>query len=315
MAHGSPNWTRGSFLSFRSLVERVIEAWLNDVDLSEQTVRRLIEVSDRFVSFVEGVGQSRDGNAQDLPDLCHRFVNALLSSDTGSRQAALATMHLRRASLRLLFRTARDLGIFEGDPTLDLSLPPRFSLGARALTDEEVALCRSFSLSSLRETRLPAAWALAEATARTAEIPHIRVSDVDIERGRVWIHGSPKTEARWGRLGAWGLAQVTRRIESLADADARLIYADADARLIYTGRGNPEAKQAASCIAIAETLTRAGLGGDPYVRPISVVAWAGLSIFQETGRIDEVARRLGMRSLDRAARLIGFDWKGAGERE
>lgn len=213
-------------------------------------------------------------------------------------------MHLRRASLRLLFRTARDLGIFEGDPTLDLSLPPRTSLGARALTDEEVALCRSFSLGSLRETRLPAAWAVAEATARTAEIPHIRVSDVDIERGRVWIHGSPKTEARWGRLGAWGLTQVKKRIESVGGADAPLIYA---------GRGNPEAKQAASCIAIAETLTRAGLTGDPYVRPISVVAWAGLSIFQETGRIEEVARRLGMRSLDRAARLIGFDWKSAGE--
>jgi len=29
----------------------------------------------------------------------------------------------------------------------------------------------------------------------------------------------------------------------------------------------------------------------------------------ETGRIDEVARRLGMHSLDRAAQLIGFDWR------
>lgn len=56
-------------LSFRSLVERVIEAWLNDVDLSEQTVRRLIEVSERFVSFVEGVGESNDGTTQDFADL------------------------------------------------------------------------------------------------------------------------------------------------------------------------------------------------------------------------------------------------------
>ena len=44
---------------------------------------------------------------------------------------------------------------------------------------DEVILCRSFSLHTLTETRQPAAWALAEATARTSEIPLIRASHVD----------------------------------------------------------------------------------------------------------------------------------------
>jgi hypothetical protein len=66
-------------------------------------------------------------------------------------------MHVRRSSLRLLFRIARsELGL-EGDPTLDLKLPPRSSAAARPLTDDEVALGRSYSLHNLDVTRLPAA--------------------------------------------------------------------------------------------------------------------------------------------------------------
>jgi integrase/recombinase XerC len=59
-------------------------------------------------------------------------------------------------------------------------------------------------------------------------------------------------------------------------------------------------------------LTHAGLGEAPDVRPSSVAAWAGRRIFEETGRIDVAAQRLGMRSLDRAARFIGWDWAANG---
>jgi hypothetical protein len=56
-------------------------------------------------------------------------------------------------------------------------------------------------------------------------------------------------------------------------------------------------------------LRRAGLHDEPGVKPRSVTAWAGKQIFNQRGRIDDVAVRLGMRSLDRAARLIGWDWR------
>jgi integrase/recombinase XerC len=41
---------------------------------------------------------------------------------------------------------------------------------------------------------------------------------------------------------------------------------------------------------------------------LSVTAWAGATILRETCRIDEAARRLGMRSLDRTAALVGWQW-------
>jgi len=53
---------------------------------------------------------------------------------------------------------------------------------------------------------------------------------------------------------------------------------------------------------------RSGLAGEPDVRPASVAAWAGRKVFDTTGSIEEAARVLGVRSLDRAARLIALDW-------
>src|SRR5207302_9715474 len=101
-------------------------------------------------------------------------------------------MHLRRSALRLYFRTLRQIGVAVGDPTQDLVLPPRSCLAVRPLMDDEIVVCRSFSLQTLTATRQPAAWALAEATARTSEIPHIVVSDVDLPGGRVWIRSEER---------------------------------------------------------------------------------------------------------------------------
>jgi integrase/recombinase XerC len=198
--------------------------------------------------------------------------------------------------------TQRQLGVYDGDPTIDLVLPPRSFLAVRPLTDDEIVVCRSYSVQMLTATRQPPAWALAEATARTSEIHHILVSDLDFTNNRVWLHGSSKAEPRWGSLSDWGAAQLARRIGRLKNASVE------DPAVAYEGRGSEESAQTSSCIAFAETLMRAGIGREPDVRPGSVVAWAGRRIFEETGFIEEVARRLGIRSLDRAARFIGWGW-------
>jgi hypothetical protein len=45
------------------------------------------------------------------------------------------------------------------------------------------------------------------------------------------------------------------------------------------------------------------------VRPNSIPAWRGVKELANGASIDEVAVLLGMRSLDRAATFIGFDWR------
>ena len=37
--------------------------------------------------------------------------------------------------------------------------------------------------------------------------------------------------------------------------------------------------------------------------------WAGARVFERSGRIEEVARRLGVQTLDSAARVIDWEWR------
>ena len=191
-------------------------------------------------------------------------------------------------------------------PTLDLVLPARSSLHTRPLTDDEVTLCRSFSVSSLTETRRPAAWALAEATARTSEIPHIRIMDFDLDERRAWLWGSLKAEPRWGRLTEWGCKQLARQVERLNEKGP-------DALLVYDGARDDKVAQISSCIAITDVLRMIGLAKEPDIRPHSVVAWAGRRVLCETSHIEAVAKALGARSLDRAASLINWEWREEAE--
>jgi integrase len=285
-------------------IDQVMRQLARTGALSEQSLRRITDVLRRFSRFAAALGDF-DGVHDITAELVGAFVDARAAD---GRPPRIATRHLRRSALRLLFRVARELDLAAGDPTLDLHLPPRSPTIARPLTDEEVGLCRTAALYSLTSSRLAAAWALAETSARTAELPHLRIADLDFDRERIWIHGSPRTEARWGQLSAWGQLQLERRVRELDPA------ADAQTSLVYSGAGTAESQQASSCQAIGETLQRAGLASEPDIRPVSVAAWAGACSLASTGRIEEVARALGCRSLDTAARMIGHDWRAIEDR-
>jgi integrase/recombinase XerC len=263
--------------------------------LSEQSFERLVELMERFARFAttgHGYGDLRRCDRS----LANDFVVAPTSL---SVSPSATVMHLRRCAVRLLFRVAREIGLVDTDPTLDLALPVRPDAAARPLLDAEVEVCRAVSMHRLDETRLPAAWALAEAGIRTGELAGVTIADIDLDGGRVWASGSRSSMARWADLDEWGSTRVERRL--------RRIEGDPHQPVVYTGSGSAKSRQAASCIAISVTLARAGLGDDPRVRPVSVTAWAGRQVFERADRIEDVRSYLGMRSLDRAARLIGLD--------
>jgi integrase/recombinase XerC len=251
---------------------------------------------DAFVDFAQSVGIA--GVTSISPGACEAFVR-LPTPDGVPPSPTL--MRRRRTALRFVFRLARDGGLLTTDPTIDLDLPPSAVLRVRPLTDREVEIGRGSSLWSLTDTRRAAAWALAEATARSSEIARVRVADVHLEAGRVWLAGGKTTRSRWGDLSDWGSSHLSRRLAVLQCQPA--------AGVVYQGKASSGAGQVAACTAVAEILQRAGLSSDPAVRPGSVVAWAGRRILEETGRIDVVAQRLGMSSLDRVAELIGWDWR------
>ena len=69
--------------------------------------------------------------------------------------------------------------------------------------------------------------------------------------------------------------------------------------------------QASVCNALGAVLDLAGLAVEPDVRPASLRHWAGRELFDAGASIQEVARRLGARSLDTAAEDIALDWRSA----
>lgn len=290
-----------------SAIELVQAQWASTAALSEQTQLRMSETVSRFARRLAGQGTSSFAAA--TPRQAEQFVRAA----TGSGSAPeLATMHARRTALRALYRSLRALGLAEGDPTLDLRLPPRGELAARPLTDDEVGLARlsAYGHPQLWTPVRATVWALAEATAVSSEIAAIRVADLrhSVKVTGVALPGTRRHDPRVGVLSEWGRAVVARRVVELHAAGA-----SGQALLAYGGQRPPGGAkaQAAACTALRAVLNQAGLGREPDVRPGSVRHWAGRVVYERTGSIEQVALALGHRSLDEAATDVGLDWRSA----
>jgi integrase len=292
-----PNDTRLTVgKSLDAAVRLANDALATSWDSTRQS-QRVSGILERFASFTDA-GFGVDTVESVSAEIAAAFVHSALPDGS---DPSVSFLHLRRSALRLLFRSLRESGLAVGDPTLDLVLPPRSPLATRPLADDEIVLCRGHALWSLTDLRRASAWTLAEATCRSVEIAQIKVGDLDLDGGRVWIHGGRTTSARWGHLTEWGAVQLRRHIETLRS--------DPATRVVYGGSGDVGTGQVSASVAIGDVLTRAGLASERDVRPASVAAWAGRRILVETGCIDEVARRLGISSLDRTARFVAFDWQ------
>lgn len=261
----------------------------------------------RFTGLWKRFERFADAQAIELvedvdPDLARRFVHTL---QRGGGQPSVATMHLRRDSLGLLFRLLREYGIADGDPTVGIVLPPRSGLAIRPLTDDEVDRCRWAALSTLGSTRQPALWAPGESGASTREIAKVTRADLDLTSGRVWLRGAPRTDARWVPLTEWGAAQLGRRIRLAAIGPDALIASDRPS--------DEHAGRISAGATLSAIMARAGLSDDREVKPRSLAAWVARRVWLETGRIDKAALRLGMRSLDLTSELVGFAWRGEQE--
>lgn len=289
-------------------VQAAAKYWRSSGEFSAQTLLRSEETAARFAARLRAQGVT-DVTAV-TPAHCQGFLNAMTREGLPPE---LTTKHNRRVVLRMLFRALRDTGLPVGDPTLDLKLPPRTARVARPLTDAEVTLCRAatrLGVSGSASLQRAVAWALAETTAITSEISSIRIRDLDDPYCARWVHlpGTRRTDPRLGELSDWGEAIVSRQVRFLRDR--RL---SSSTLLTYRGAGEPgqHVAQAAVCNAIAATLTAAGLGDEPDVRPASVRNWAGRRLYDGGMPIEGVARRLGARRLDGAAEDIALVWRPA----
>lgn len=286
--------------------QAVRASWQSEQLMTAQSQARMLEIGDRFVRRLEADGLC--DWAQVSAKTCAAFVGA--RTRRGDPPSP-GTMHLRRSTVRAVFRCLRSQGLVVGDPTLDLHLPPRSPAPVRPLTDDEVVLGRASTRMGTTGSRTllrAVAWALGEATAGSSEIAAVRLSDLDdlARPRRVRLGASRRYDAREGELSPWGSAVVARHAIALRAAGA-----SPDALLAYGGAGAGGAylAQASVCTGIARVLDLAGLREDPAVKPGSLRGWAGARLHRDGLPLEVVAARLGCRSLDATAAEIGLVWR------
>lgn len=292
--------------SLSSAVAAVTGAWTADGVLATQTLDKFGLLIGRFVQFA--AAHDVTSLAAVDPGLIAKFVAAKGRTRHGVvSQAAMTTMHNRRAALRAFYRTARRLRLTLDDPTADIDVPARTSLGSRPLTDDDAALVRLFA-ERAAPTRHAATAALLLAGAHTCELGHITAADLAAPSSTVWVHGSSKYRPRILTLDAWSVRMLAERATHLT----RPLPGGSSPVLCTGASGSNAHKQARVCVTVREILTRAGLSDDPGVRPASLTAYAARREFDRTGRIQDTARLIGSPSLDTTAALIGYAWQNPG---
>ncbi len=112
---------------------------------------------------------------------------------------------------------------------------------------------------------------------------------------RVTPHPAAHRAAHW--LGS-GSTRASRRYGTLAPG----------VPLVYGGDGATE-RRSTLAGAVRRIYTQAGLDREADVTTESVRAWLGRAMRDQGEPIERVARRLGMRSVDRTFLLIGEDWQ------
>lgn len=286
----------------------VTSHWNAVGDLSPASQERLTEVLSHATYRAERLGVEYWGAEFD-EIICGKFIHSMTSV---LGEPSTSTMHLRRSALRAGFATLRQLGLFRGDPTLDIKLPPRSQLAARAAVDDEIALLRMHAVTS-RRSRQPATLALAEATAGTSEIAQVRLGDVHVggdgEIGVVDLPGGKGVKPRQGQLSPWGSRVMRSWIEWRCDQGAL----EGDPLVYFGDLPGKDSPQVSACRALGSIFRRAGLNGEPDLSPRSITFWAGRLAFDSarTAKLETAAKSMGIASLDRAAQRIDYTWETA----
>jgi site-specific recombinase XerD len=246
--------SRASLVTPVALVDLVERRLVTGGQLAEPSLVRLTQLHRRFARFV-----TQAAGIKTTEGIAPKHIRAFVESrGRDGRVPSIATKHLRRSAVRLLFREARRIGLTDADPARDLALPPRSSLRTRPLTDDEVSLCRSFSQRSLTDTTWPAAWALSEAGVRCRELPRIQVQDLSLSTGTLRVWAGSRIPARTTTLTDWGEPVLDRHLGRAAVPDSPIIP------LSFSTLASAFAQ---AHRLVAGTLRRAGLGREPDVTP------------------------------------------------
>ena len=292
-----------------SLVEaicQVKEIWQEKPARAEQTLERYGALVGRFARHAQIIGLSA------LAEVDVVVVKAWINAPGRDRRGRVMkpspkTVKQRRAALAAFFETAMAQGLTFDDPTLLVPLPKAVatSAGIRPLDPDEAVDVRFRAGTNPAEVR-GVVVSLLLSGARTGELGALERSNVEPGRA-VRLRGS---------------AHFTPRTISVDSETAGLLAARAaymaqryhpNMTLLCGKAGKPGSQQSRIGTVVRKVLKSAGLDEDPQVKPSSLTAYAAQREFEKTGSLEAAAQRVGSRSLDSPAKLIGYSWSEVSE--
>jgi integrase len=297
----------------------VVAAWRDQtvpVGFSVPTLERYEHNLKQFVTYARAVGAEmlRDCDPVVCADWVHaRPVGKMWSANT-TGQPAYGTQANRRTSLINFFATCHHLGLWDENPGEKATTHGRSNGRVRPLTDAEAARLMDKAAYGAREVKMPAAVALALAGATVTEIAQVEAADVHLSEQVVWLPGlGRRNMPRWVPLDEWQTKALRDRIAYLTRRHGEDI---AGLSLVHRARvadQDPSKFAMTTNQMLVRALAKAGLGPADGVRPTSVHEYVANRVYAETGSMEAVAVRCGLRSLDAAARLVTVDWRTAHE--
>ncbi|MEU6079377.1 hypothetical protein [Streptomyces sp. NPDC047108] len=276
--------------------------------MSIDTVDEYIEVSERLIDFALAHQATRLDEI--TPALAEAFVNAPgYDRHRGEIDTpAGGTRRQRRSAVTSLFTHARALGMTKAAPLVDsapISRSPRRP-GAD-LQAHEIAQLQFHSERGMPGTRHAALLALLLAGFSSAETGAASTADLELATGVVHTPGSTRTLARTCPLDEWGLRVLRLRAAHLGKRGP------GPHQLVASAASAPNVVQSSVGSGFGDIARRSGLSTHARkVEPRDVTRYVARRILNETGQLSEVARRLGLSSLDIAAGLADLQWRTGG---
>ncbi|MGY4930511.1 hypothetical protein ACWD7T_05230 [Streptomyces sp. 900116325] len=282
-------------------------AW--DGVMSIDTVDEYIEVSERLLDFARA---HQITHLDDItPALAEAFVNApghdrhrgIIATPAGG------TRRQRRSAVTSLFAHARALGLTKAAPMVDSAPIARSPRRPGAdLQLHEVAQLQFHSERGMPATRHAALLALLLAGFSSAETGAASTADLELDAGSVHTNGSTRTLARTCQLDEWSVHVLGLRAAHLGKRGPQ------PHQLVASANSAPSVVQSSVGSGFGDIARRSGLSTQSRkVEPRDVTRYVARKILNETGQLSEVARRLGLSSLDVAAALADLQWHTGGD--
>ncbi len=243
-------------------------------------------------------------------DLCEAFLQAPLAN-RGEPRAA--TSRFRLTVLRAAFSELVIAGVVDADPTRSLSVEAQQTdFQPVALTPFEVLRLRSAARMRPGDTLRPATVELALAGLTHGEIARTVVGDLHSTSRCLEIRG-PGGNRRTASLDEAAVQLLLQRVAAQRRA-VRRGSQPWEPSVVPVALTRPLASYPLESVAptistnITRGLTAAGVHR-PGVRPRSLREYAANRVYAITGRVEDVASRLGLVSLDSARQLVDDHWQ------